>query len=292
MNYFPDKSVEENQRFHKILEEVNAHLEYVLLNKFKMSDLVNPEHSLGTGHVVIRFQVGSERWIFRSPLHSRDQLRRAMMAYRLVGSMDLMPEKVYHDGKCVIEKNVEGHPMSSAVSDAALIDLAQKLARMHAIPASCYGPLDFDLQGIHESAADYYSKRPPIVVDRSEADLSEPQDRLLSAAVERANAIHPDLHASRVYLGHGDLWRKNIFVRPVDVRVIDWERIGAYPPEYDLVFLEQADLTSEQQALFMHHYGRTVNASLLSWFNLRRTLLNGGLRLQKKIERLQRLELV
>ena len=57
MNYFPDKSVEENQRFHKILEEVNAHLEYVLLNKFKMSDLVNPEHSLGTGHVVIRFQV-------------------------------------------------------------------------------------------------------------------------------------------------------------------------------------------------------------------------------------------
>ena len=292
MNYFPDKSVEENQRFHKIMEEVNDHLAYVLRDKFKMVELVNPEHAVGRGHVVIRFQSGGERWIFRSPLHSRDQLRRIMMAYRLVGSMGLMPDKVYHDGKCLIEKNVDGHPMSSAASDAAIIDLANKLARMHAIPASRYGPLDFDLQGTHASAAIYYSGRLPMVVDRSDADLSESQELLLNSAIERANAMPPDLMDSRVVLGHGDLWRKNIVVRADEVRVIDWDRIGAYPPEYDLVFIADAELTSAQKALFLHHYGLPVNDSLLAWFNLRRTLQNGGLRLKKKVEWLQQMELV
>ena len=292
VNYFPDKSVDENERVHKMLEEVIDHLEYVLLSKFKMGALVNPEHAVGRGHVVIRFQSGSERWVFRSPLHSREQLRRNLLAYRHVGLMKLMPEKVYHDGKCLIEKYVEGHPLSSAASDASIIDLAHKLSRMHAIPATHYGPLDFDLQGRYESAVAYFSRKPPIAVDRSDADLNESQERLLNAAVKRAAVMHPDLMNSGVFLGHGDLWRKNILVSSEGVRVIDWDRIGAYPPEYDLVFIAEAELTSQQQFLFLRHYGRPVNTSLLSWFNLRRTLLNGGLRLEKKVARLQHLELV
>lgn len=292
MSYFPDKSARENQRFHHILEEVVDHLEHVLLSKFKIGVLVNPEYAVGRGHVVIRFQSGSERWVFRSPLHGREQLKRNLLAYRHVGSMDLMPEKVYHDGKCLIEKYVEGHPLSSAASDAAIIDLARKLARMHALPATHYGPLDFDLQGMHDSAAAYFSGKPLIVVDRSDADLSESQERLLNAAVKRAALMHPELMDSGVVLGHGDLWRKNILVSSEEVRVIDWDRIGAYPPEYDLVVIAEAELTSAQQILFLEHYGRPVNTSLLSWFNLRRTLLNGGLRLDKKVARLRQLELV
>jgi aminoglycoside phosphotransferase (APT) family kinase protein len=206
--------------------------------------------------------------------------------------MNLMPEKLYHDGKSLIEKHVEGHPLSRAASNAAIVDLAKKLAQMHALPATCYGALDFDLQGMYPDAATYFSKIPPIIVDRSDSDLSESQERILSSALELATALHTDLISSGVVLGHGDLWRSNILVSPDEARVIDWDRIGAYPPESDLIFMADADLTMEQQTLFLHHYGRPVNNSLLSWFNLRRTLMNEGLRLEKKVERIQQLELV
>lgn len=292
MNYFPDKSAVEKQRFSQILEEVFDHLCDVLRVHFKMGELINPEHAVGSGHVVIRFKVGSERWIFRSPLYSRDQLKRTLMAYRNLEGINLMPEKLYQDGKSLIEKHVEGHPLSTAASDGAIVDLARKLGRMHAIPATGYGLLDFDRQGMCADAATYFSKVPAISVDRSDGDLSESHELMLNAAVERATTLPTDLLGSDVVLGHGDLWRRNIVASPSEIRVIDWDRIGAYPPENDLIFMADADLTMAQQALFLHHYGRPVNHSLLSWFNLRRTLMNKRLRLEKKIERIQQLELV
>lgn len=287
MVYFPEKSKAENEAFSAFIDEIHEHLVYVLREKFGWKDIDTPEMSFGSGHVVIRFQKNGQRMVFRVPRHDLVQLKRNMLAYRHIGNSGLMPEKIYHDGKCIIEQHVDGQPLNPEVSDLVIIDLAKKLSCMHSVATQNYGPLDFDVQGSHADAIDFYSKRPPIAVDRSEADLTTSETAFFDLAIEQANKIHFDLRGARTYLGHGDLWRKNIIVDHDVFKIIDWDRIGAYPVEHDLVFMIDADFTDPQKELFFAHYGQDINPDLLNWFALRRTMMNGKLRLKNKISKMK-----
>lgn len=275
-----------------MLDEIHDHLVYVLKEKLGWLDASNPEMNMGAGHVLIRFERAGQRYVFRVAKHGLEQHKRTMLAYRLVGALDLVPEKIYHDGICLVERHVDGVPMTAGVSDAVLVHLATQLGWMHALPAQGFGPLDYDTQGIFADAAAYYLDRPTVDVDWSEADLTDEQHAELSFVIEDANAIPPALLNAPVHIGHGDLWRNNILVTSTQSKILDWERIGAYPIERDLSFILAPGLSSRQRALFFSNYpmALAVNADVLRWFAKRGAIRDRDLRLDKKLVALRAID--
>jgi len=290
--YFPDKSAQENEQFSAMLDEINNHLVYVLTEKLGWHDAVNPEMSVGGGHVVIRFENDGQRLVFRVPKFGIMQLKRNMMAYRYLGHLDIIPEKVYHDGKCIIELHADGGPFSSKVSDAVLGRMASQLSVMHGIQTNGFGPLNFDLQGGYPSAAAYFQDRAPLALDWAEMDLTSIQTDALTAALAQSATVPDELQSAPTFLGHGDLWRNNILVSQDGFKIVDWDRLGAYPIERDLAFLWVAGLCASQRALFYRVYAKTVNRSLLRWFAVRHILQDGSLRLSKKLKKIQEIDLL
>lgn len=274
--------------FSVVLDEIHNHFVYVCKEKFGWSTVGNPEISSGEGHVVIRFEKDGKRMVFRVGKYGRSQLMRNMLAYRYVGGFGLMPEKIYHDGKCLIEEHVEGQALNSLVSDGAIIQLAQKLSAMHSLPAEGYGPLDFDNQGLYRSVSDYYDKFSLDAIDYSEVDLTPADSRFLERAQASLTTLPDSLVTAKICIGHGDLWRSNILVDGHDLKVIDWDRIGAYPIEHDLIFAVDANFSDAQSDVFYKHYEHPVNPDLVRWFSLRRVFMNDGLNLKKKIAEIKK----
>jgi hypothetical protein len=268
-----------------MLDEIHNHLVYVLKEKLQWPDASNPEMAMGAGHVVIRFERAGERYVFRVAKHGLQQHKRSMLAYRLVGALGMMPEKVYHDGICLLERHVDGAPATTQVADAVLQQLATQLSRLHALPAHGYGQLDFDTQGSFADAEAYYQAQVKVDVDWSEVDLSDAQIDEMNAAVWDANGVPQAVLHAPVQLGHGDLWRNNIFVTATDFKILDWDHIGAYPVERDLAFLLALGLSAAQRALFFAHYAQAsaVNPEVLRWFAKRQVLRDRGMRLGHKL---------
>jgi hypothetical protein len=272
-----------------MLDEIHDHLVYVLKEKLDWMDATKPEMAVGGGHVVIRFEHGGQRYVFRVAKHGLHQHKRTMLAYRHVGPLGIIPEKVYHDGISLLERHADGVPLNAQVSDLVLTDLAKQLARLHAMPAQGFGPLDFDSQGAFADASAYYQAQPGVDVDWTEMDLVDEQFNALNAAILNANTVPPALLRAPVQLGHGDLWRNNILVTTTDFKILDWDHIGAYPVERDLAFLLELGLSEAQQALFFAYYAQreAVNLGLLRWFAKRHVLRDRGLRLGKKLAKIQ-----
>jgi hypothetical protein len=272
-----------------MLDEIHDHLVFVLKEKLNWMDATNPEMAMGGGHVVIRFERGGQRYVFRVAKHGLQQHKRTMLAYRFVGQLGIIPEKVYHDGVSLLERHAEGAPLSAQVSDAVLAQLATQLARLHAMPAQGFGPLDFDTQGTFADAIAYYQVQSVVDVDWAEMDLSDAQFEAINVAIQDANTVPPALLDAPVQLGHGDLWRHNIFVTTTDFKILDWDRIGAYPVERDLAFVLELGLSERRKRLFFDHYAQrdVVKPDLLRWFAKRHVLRDRGLRLDKKLAKIQ-----
>jgi aminoglycoside phosphotransferase len=275
-----------------MLDEIHDHLVFVLSEKLHWTDATNPEMSAGGGHVVIRFERAGQRYVFRVARHGFAQHKRTMLAYRFAGPLGIIPEKIYHDGVSIVERHVDGRPLSAHIEDAVLRRLAEALARLHSMPAQGFGPLDFDTQGSFPDALAYFAAQPPLELDWSESDVSGAEAARLEAALARAQDVPSEVCAAPVRMGHGDLWRDNIIVDAEGFRIIDWDRIGAYPIERDLAFLLESGLNPVQRAVFFSAYGLRdlVNAQRLFWFACRRVLRDRGLRLARRAERLGEIE--
>lgn len=275
-----------------MLDEIHDHLVYVLKEKLHWLDATNPEMAMGGGHVVIRFQRGGQHYVFRVAKHGLAQHKRTMLAYRFAGHLGVMPEKVYHDGVSLLERHADGGPLTAQVTDVVLQRLANALGQLHAMPAQGFGPLDFDAQGSSVDANAYYQSQPAVDVDWSEMDLTDPQFKALSAAIQGANTLPPSLQGAPVRLGHGDLWRNNILVTHSNLKILDWDHVGAYPVERDLAVLLALDLSASQRALFFAHYAQRAVAKpeLMRWFAKRHVLRDRGLQLDKKLAKIQAID--
>jgi hypothetical protein len=219
--------------FQAMVDEIHRYFVHVLQDKLGGIDDGQSQMAHGSGHVVIRFNLDGETLVFRVPKFGLGQMRGTMLAYRHLAHLGVMPEKVYHDAKCIIERFIPGVPLDAVVSAAVLADLARKLAAIHAIPASGYGPLSFDRQGSFQDArADYLGEG--FADGTGLGDLPAAQQAQLRDAMHRAAEVPAGLVEAPMVLGHGDLWRKNVLVSAEDFKVIDWDRVGAYPREREL----------------------------------------------------------
>jgi len=288
----PLASLQKTDPSEAMLDEIHDHLVFVLKEKLDWMDATNPEMAVGGGHVVIRFERGGQRYVFRVAKHGLQQHKRTMLAYRHVGQLGFIPEKVYHDGVSLLERHADGVPLSAQVSDAVLKQLAKALGQLHSMSAQGFGPLDFDSQGAFTDATDYYQTQPAVDVDWAEMDLSDAQLEAVNAAIQDANTLPFALLCAPVQLGHGDLWRNNILVTASDFKILDWDRIGAYPVERDLAFLLELGLSETQRALFFTHYAQrdVVKPEVLRWFAKRHVLRDRGLRLDKKWAKIQAID--
>lgn len=277
-----------------MLDEIHDHLVYVLRDKLCWVNVENPEMAMGAGHVLIRFERAGQRYVFRAAKHGLLQHKRTMLAYRHVGTLGVMPEKIYHDGVCVIERHAEGVPLSTQVSDLVLKRLALALSRLHEMSAQAYGPLDYASQGSFADARAYHQSRSAVDVDGSEIDLSAGQMHTLQTALKEVNHLPEELHNAPVRLGHGDLWRNNILTTPTSLTVLDWDLIGAYPIERDLAFLAGLNLSEAQAELFFAHYthANAISHTLFRWFAKRHVLRDRELRLDLKISKLRWIDTV
>jgi hypothetical protein len=268
-----------------MMDEIHDHLVYVLKEKLHWFDASNPEMAMGSGHVVIRFEHAGERYVFRVAKHGVQQHKRSMLAYQLVGSLGIIPEKIYHDGISLLERHVDGAPMTAQMTDAVLVQFATKLDRLHAMPAQGFGWLDFDTQAAFVNANAYYQAQRPVGVDWSEADLTDDQLAQLNGAILNANVVPTVIQNVPVQLGHGDLWHKNVIVTPTDFKILDWDHIGAYPIERDLAFLLVIGFNAEQRRLFFTHYSKfdVIKLEAICWFAKRNVLRDRELRLDKKL---------
>lgn len=275
-----------------MLDEIHDHLVFVLTEKLHWTDARNPEMSAGGGHVVIRFERAGQRYVFRVARHGLAQHKRTMLAHRFAGSLGMMPEKLYHDGVCVVERHADGQPLSGRVGDSVLRQLAEALARLHSMQARGFGPLDFDTQGSFADAQAYFNAQPAIDIDWSESDVSDTEVERLEAALAAANEIPDAVRAAPVRLGHGDLWRDNIIVDTAGFRIVDWDRIGAYPIERDLAFVLESGLDAAQRSVFFGAYGLRdlVGLQRMRWFAHRRVLRDRGLRLADRARRLREID--
>jgi aminoglycoside phosphotransferase (APT) family kinase protein len=268
-----------------MIEEIHEYFVFVLKEKLNWMDASQPEMSAGGGHVVIRFERGGQRYIFRVAKHGLHQHKRTMLAYRHLGHLDIIPNKVYHDGVSLIERYASGRSLSEHVNDLVLKNLAQKLSQIHAIAAKGFGPLEFDVQGSFADASMYYHTQPAVTLNWAEADVSDDHAQQLTAALLVANTVPPALVDAPVCLGHGDLWGNNVLVTETDFKILDWDRIGAYPLERDLIFLLVLDFSKSQRELFFSSYAQRdiVNIQLLRWFAKHRVMRDRGLRLDRKL---------
>ena len=287
-----EKPAVKKMSFAAVMDEIHNYFVYVCREKFGWTTVNNMELSSGEGHVVIRFEKNGKRMVFRVARHSASQQKRNLLAYGLVGELGLMPAKIYHDPKCIIEDHMDGQALNSGVSDNAIIELAQKLSRMHSMPAQGYGPLDTASHGTYEHVSSYYEKLQLPPIDYSEVDLTSEEVDFLERARASLTTLPEALLNAKTCIGHGDLWRNNILVDQDHVHVIDWDRIGAYPVEHDLVFLVDAQFSDVQKQVFYTHYQIDVNLDLVCWFSLRRVFLNTRLNLKKKIAEIKKYELL
>ena len=275
-----------------MLDEIHNHLVFVLKEKLGWVDASNPAMSAGGGHVVIRFERGGQRYVFRVAKHGLHQHKRTMLAYQHVGHLAVIPEKVYHDGISLLERHADGFPLNTQVSDSVLKRLAQTLSKLHAMPTQGFGPLVFDTQGAFPDAAAYYHAQPAVELDWAEADLSDEHAQEMMAALLDANTMPPALMQAPVHLGHGDLWGNNILVTAADFKILDWDRIGAYPLERDLAFLLELGLSESQRNMFFSHYSQrdSVNPQLVRWLAKRRVMRDRGVRLSKKLAKIRAID--
>jgi aminoglycoside phosphotransferase (APT) family kinase protein len=187
-----------------------------------------------------------------------------------------MPDKVYHDPKCIIERFAPGAPLDASVQTGVLTGMARKLAAVHAIGATGYGPLAFALHGsFGDATVDYL--RPGYADGFEPGGLPADQADRLQAIWRWAAEPPTGLAQAPMALGHGDLWSKNILVSETGFRIIDWDRVGAYPRERDLALLLDVDFSADQQEAFLATYGEPVRRDWINWFGLRKLLSNRSL---------------
>lgn len=275
-----------------MVQEVHEHLVYVLKEKLDWMDATEPELAAGNGHLLIRFKRQGKRYVFRVGKHGAEQHKRTMLAYRYAGHLGIIPEKVYHDGLCVIEQHVDGSRLSAQASDVVLKQLAQALSRLHGMPAEGFGPLDFNNVGIFENVRKGYQQVPPLAVDLAEADLTTEQLEALQLALDSVNTPPVVLLNSPTSMGHGDLWAANIMMTSTEMKILDWDQIGAYPIEFDLAFLLTVNFTSAQREYFLSHYAfaKSVNIDALRWLAKRRVIRDKGVRLDKKLKSIESID--
>lgn len=252
--------------FDSFLAEADAHFKAVLN---KLPGFENPQElkfKIGASSLVIRFRVEKEYFIFRVPKYSQRQIRAYLLAYQHFSATGLMPEKIYHDEKCVVERLVPGHELTERlVGDCELEKLAAALLSLHLIPAIGFGRIVYGCEGENKSLADCFST----YVEKGINWLEEHgvMDDMRLSHLREIMAVLPEPAEKNVFICHGDMSAPNIIVDSDRVRFVDWDGLCAFPREYEFSYLNIEPKFHHHMKRLIYLYGHPLNVNLINYFS-------------------------
>lgn len=288
-------SVDESQEvsesvlsFAEFLIEIDAHFKHVIFELLKW-DPKEVKISWGANNVVMQFRHQDQRYLFRVPKHGPFQLKAVHLANSYFKSLNFFPKIIYFDHKCIIEEYIEGEHLHTG-QPVHFENLARALAQMHCIPIEGYGPLVYRGQGEFENPDQlvgpklYHRFNRCVELGYLKGDLPV-FERLFFDWYEAYSEM------PRV-ICHGDLWDSNAFcLKNGEVKLIDWESVGAYPFYQDLKMLHNSWMTEENRQHFVQTYEQETQVSLdlsySSFVGLFKEIRNPKGMVGEKIRRLQ-----
>lgn len=255
------------KEFFNFIYEVVDYFDDVVRNKMHWK----PEAiriSRGMNHIVISFSYLNEGYLYRVPIYGAKSLSLFQQADKLLGSNDFFPSPIYYDDLCMIEHYAEGGVLDSESPTSAFMRLAESLNVVHSYSGNGYGKLTAGNQARSKNIVEHYSDRFYTAI-KALPDIFKEQDTLVKSILSFWDHKLINIRAP-VVLCHGDLHRSNIIYDSVadKISIIDWESIGYFHPERDLLFLLSEHVTENQRSAFLSVYNRNVDMDLLAWYKI------------------------
>lgn len=276
-NTAPEVSVSNEEsinQFAGFLIEIQDYFEFITSEKLKWS-VENVEITFGHGNVILRFWHSNECYVFKVPKFGQFQIKSQRRAQTFFAETSFFPQVVYFDGKCIIEKFIDGEKLGRDPDCFDYQNLAIALSEIHSQPAEDFGHLIYANVGAEKSSLTYYAERLDMgwsLIAKKGLLKKEIFTRLQKETIERLRKID---NQPKV-LCHGDVWRENVIYNPSsgDFKLIDWEGIGAFTKEMDLSFLHRVYVTDQQRAIFFKHYEHEVDMSMIAFYSFLRIVVN------------------
>jgi hypothetical protein len=260
--------------FDCFLSEIDLHFQNVVKKRLGWGELQEAKFKVGASSVVIRFRVGGEYFIFRVPKYSQRQLRACLIAWQHFADSGLMPEKIYHDEKCIVERFLPGHVLAEGpVGDCELEKMAEALRTLHSITATGFDRIAYDCEGENKNLADCFL--PYVEPGINWLEEQRIIDNIRLSHLREIMSVMPDPAEKKVFICHGDMSAANIMVDRDAVRFIDWDGICAFPREYDFSYLNVDPGFRKWMDDLISAYGFSLNRELIDYFsfgNILRTL--------------------
>jgi thiamine kinase-like enzyme len=260
--------------FAEFLLEIQDYFNWVMAEKLNWN-VANVQITFGHGNVLLKFEQAGETFVFRVPKFGTFQIKNQRRAQAFFGEEAFFPDVVYFDGKCIIERFIEGEKLGRQTDGSDYFHLGQALAKIHQTPAQGFGHLTHANVGDEESALVYYQER----LENGWALIEQKQ--LLTNDVLKRLQKETLLRLSKIdglpkVVCHGDVWRENVIYNASteQLKLIDWEGVGAFTREMDLAFLHRKYVTKEQRVRFLEGYNSSVDSSMVAFYSLLRIVVN------------------
>lgn len=267
----------EQTAFEFFLKEIDNHFHYVVEKLLGWGVPQEVRFRTGTTSVVIKFRFGNDYYIFRVPKFGRFQIRISLLAHQHFANSGLMPEKIYHDERCIIERFVEGRRLKNNCGEAEIKKLGVALCSLHQIPSSGFDCVMHEKEGAKRSLNECFSS---YVTDgllwlRRNHIMDEERFHHLEGIMQEM----PESVDKQPRLCHGDMSPGNIMITDAAAVFIDWDCLSSFPREYDFSYLNADPEIFPFMDQLIADYGMPVNRNLINYFsfcNILRMITTAG----------------
>jgi thiamine kinase-like enzyme len=256
----------EQLAFEFFLKEVDSHFHHVVEKLLGWDKPQEVQFRTGSSSVVIKFRVGDEFYIFRVPKFGRFQVRIYLVAHQHFSDSGLMPEKIYHDERCILERFIDGKsPKGEQIEDEEIKKMGSAFRLLHRFPSAGFDCVMHGKEGTKKNLSDCFSTYVREGMEWLEQNHIMDDERL--EHLKKIMAVMPEPADDQPCLCHGDLSSGNIIITEGGVTLIDWDCLSSFPREYDFSFLNvEQDFFSRMDRL-IEYYGMPLNKNLINYFS-------------------------
>jgi len=217
-------------------------------------------------YFLVRFPHQGEEWVYRYAISGGKRIQRLVLAFEHFSNTSFMPKCLYFDEACLIEQYAGESHTEDTLSDDQLKLLACSLSSIHAKSSQGFGWLLYDRQGEHQSLQGF--------IHWTESDLRHVEEQKILTGQELSRLKNLCRFQERWNekipgLVHGDVRLENLHWHGTHLKMIDWDRIGSMPREYDFLRLVSQIPTKKMQTLLKNYqYSEHLDWSFIRYFAL------------------------